>query len=277
MAETAFTRPRARRAASGRHRIRTLTHLLEPALFALALLALWELVVGVGLVSADVVASPTEIVRAFADDVQSRELWDGVWETVRSWAIGMAIVVAAAVPLGMLLGGSRLAYHASHLTVEVLRTIPSIAALPFLILLLGAGSELTVVLVVLSAFWPLLIQTMYGVHDVDPVALQTGRIYGLGPLGRFRRIVLPSALPYVATGVRLSAVLGMIMAIGASLIAGGSGLGYEIGLAQNNGDTPLMYARIAVAGLLGLAVTGGLTLVERRLLRWHVSQRGAPS
>jgi NitT/TauT family transport system permease protein len=260
----------ARRAG---HPGRRVARALEPALVTLGVLAVWELVVRVGLVSDGVLSAPTAIVGKLADDLQGAELWDGVWETVRSWAIGMGLVIATAVPLGLLLGGSRIAYRGSRLTVEFLRTIPSIAALPFLILLLGAGSKLTVVLVVLSAFWPLLVQTMYGVHDVDPVTRQTGRVYGLGRLAQFRRIVLPSALPYVATGVRLAAVLGMIIAIGASLVAGGSGLGYEIGQAQNNGQIALMYARIVVAGLLGVAVTAGLLAGERRLLHWHPSQR----
>jgi len=245
----------------------------EPALTVLLFVAVFELCAVAHVAGKDVLPTVPNIASAFWTDVTHAEIWNATWITVRSWVIGMAIVTAIAIPAGFLMASSRVAYHGSHLTVEILRTVPSIAALPFLVLVYGIGTKLTVVLVVLAALWPLLLQTMAGARDVDPIALDTGRSYGLGRIRQFRQIVLPSALPYVATGVRISATIGLLLAIGTSLYAGGQGLGNEITVAQSEFKTPLLFARVFFSGLLGLMVYYVLISVERRLLAWHPSHR----
>jgi ABC-type nitrate/sulfonate/bicarbonate transport system permease component len=116
---------------------------------------------------------------------------------------------------------------------------------------------------------------MYGVQDVDPIARETARVYGLGRFRIFRLVVAPSAAPYVATGLRLSGVTGMILAVAATLLIGGKGLGAAIAEAQQTGQIPQMYDRIFMAGLLGVVVTLVLRAIERRFLRWHPSTRAA--
>lgn len=255
--------------------MRSLRSAAEPVLAVLAVLALWELVARAGVLSDDALPPVTGVIGALVDDLQTGMLWSNVGSTMGAWAVGLVIVVVLAVPLGVALGTSAYVYDATHLTVEFLRTIPSIAALPVLVLLYGVGFQLTVLLVTLTAMWPLLIQTMYGVRDVDPVALETGRVYGLRGRGQFARIVLPSALPYVATGLRISGVMALILAVASSLIAGGDGIGAAIASAQRAGDASLLYARIVVTGLLGVLVTFTLLRLERRALHWHPAHREA--
>jgi ABC-type nitrate/sulfonate/bicarbonate transport system permease component len=245
----------------------------EPALTVLFFVALFEVFAVTEVAGKDVMPTVDQIASAFWGDVTHQELWNATWITLRSWLIAMGIVVAIGVPGGLLIGASQLAYRGSHLTIETLRTIPSIAALPFLVLVYGVGAKLTVILVVLAALWPLLLQTMAGARDIDPVARDTGRSYGLGRFDQFRRIVFPSALPYVATGIRISATIGLLLAIGTSLYAGGQGLGNEITVAQGEFKTSLLFARVFFAGLLGLVLYYVLINVERRLLSWHPSYR----
>lgn len=246
---------------------------LEPALVLLAIFAAWEAATRGGLFDPREIPAMTTILGELIADVQTSELWKATWETAWASLLGLLIAIAAAIPIGMLLGSYSPAYRAVRLLVEFVRPIPMVATLPLLILLYGTGVRLAMVLVVVTAFWPVLVQTMYGVQDVDPVARDTGRAYGLGTARRFVQIVLPSALPYIATGVRLSALLALVVAIGASLVAGGAGLGAAIGNAQGAGEVALMYARIIVAGLLGLVVALAVAQLERRLLHWHHSHR----
>jgi ABC-type nitrate/sulfonate/bicarbonate transport system permease component len=117
------------------------------------------------------------------------------------------------------------------------------------------------------------VQTLYGVRDVDPVADQTARCYGLGRLARIRYVLWPTAQPYVATGIRLAASVALILAVTAELVIGSPGLGQEITTAQAGGATALVYGLILVTGLLGLAVNVGLRALERRVMAWHVSVR----
>jgi NitT/TauT family transport system permease protein len=255
-----------------RHRYGTLLRYAEPALVVASLLATWELLTRAGVLRRQDIPPVTTIVGRFVSDVQTRVLWDAVAQSVGAWAAALGLVIIIAIPLGLLLGSSRRAYEATHLTLEFLRTIPSIAALPLLIFIFGVGFRLTVVLGILTALWPLLIQTTYGVHDVDPVARETGRVYGLSRSQQFTRIVLPGALPYIATGLRLSGGIALIVSIATSLVVGGEGLGKLIASAAQNGQTELMYARILLTSLVGLAVAYTLMRLERRALQWHPSQ-----
>jgi len=245
----------------------------EPFLCLIGALAIWEIASRSGLVYEHAVPPPTRVASALTDDVQQHYLWQSVWLTLKQWAIGMAIVVAIAIPIGTVLGLSKAASRLVTTTLEFIRAIPSIAALPILILLYGIGFKLVVVLIILGAVWPLLIQTMYGVRDVDPIARDTARVYGLGRTRIFKLVVVPSAAPYVATGLRLAGVTAMILAIAATLIVGGGGLGAAIAGAQQSNRIPQMYDRIFVAALLGAVITLILQAFEGRLLRWHPSLR----
>ena len=109
--------------------------------------------------------------------------------------------------------------------IEFLRPIPSAALIPLLFLTLGTNLKSEVFLAAFGAFWPLLVQTIYGVRDVDPVALETARSFGLGRLERLYRITLPSAVPYIATGLRISSTVALILAFTAELFMGTPGLG----------------------------------------------------
>jgi len=246
---------------------------VEPTLAVVALALVWELASRTGILPREDFPPVTHIASAWFHDIVGPELWAGIAASMTAWAIGMAIVVVVGVPLGMLLGTSKISYQMSYLTLEFIRTLPAIAALPLLLFIYGIGQELTVALVVLAALWPLLIQSMYGMHDVDPIAVSTARVYGVGRTRRFFLVDLPSCMPYIATGLRISGTFGLIFAIAASLLVGGEGLGAAMTNAAMVGDRALLYARVLTTGLLGLAVTFALVLLERRTLRWHSSQR----
>jgi ABC-type nitrate/sulfonate/bicarbonate transport system permease component len=164
--------------------------------------------------------------------------------------------------------------EATASTIEFLRPIPSVALIPLAVLLYGSALRSVLLLVVYAAFWQVLIQTLYGVQDVDPVADDTARSYGLGTWARIRHVLWPTALPYVMTGVRLAAAVALILAITGELVIGAPGLGARIAVAQNSQAVPEMYALIVVTGLLGLLINVGARAVERRSLAWHHSVRG---
>jgi ABC-type nitrate/sulfonate/bicarbonate transport system permease component len=119
-----------------------------------------------------------------------------------------------------------------------------------------------------------LIQVVYGVQDVDPVARETARSYQLGRAARLRYLVWPTALPYVMTGVRLGAAVALILAVtGELVIGGGVGLGAAIATAQSGNAVPTVYALVIFTGLLGVVVNLAARALERRILGWHASVR----
>ena len=248
----------------------------EPALVVLCVIGGWELLTRTGVLPAQDLPPATVIGAAFIGDIQQLRVWEALGATLASWAIGLAASIIVGIPAGLLLGSSRLSYLLFQPSLEFIRTIPSIAALPLLILLLGTrGLELAAAMTFFGAVWPIVIQTMYGVRDLDPTTMDAGRAYGLSRLQLFTRIVLPSALPYIATGLRLGAVVGLLLSVAASLIAGGKGIGFLIVNASFSGVPELVYARIVLTGIMGLGVTLTLVAIESRLLFWHASHRRA--
>ena len=155
-----------------------LLHRAEPVLVVLGLVLAWEIATRSGVLPGQDFPPATEIASALGADLAGAERWGGIAASMSAWALGMILVIVVGVPVGMLLGASEPSYRASRLTLEFVRTLPAIAALPLLLFIHGIGQELTVTIVVLAALWPLLIQSMYGMRDVDPVAVATARVYG---------------------------------------------------------------------------------------------------
>jgi ABC-type nitrate/sulfonate/bicarbonate transport system permease component len=212
-------------------------------------------------------------VRALWSLVTTGAFWSAFGRTVRGWALGLAIATALAVPIGIVLGSFELAARAFRVPIEFLRPIPSAVLIPVLFLTLGTNIKSEIFLATFGAFWPLLVQTMYGVRDVDPVALDTARSFGLGRLERLYRVTLPSSVPYVVTGLRISSTVSLILAFTAELFMGIPGLGQKLGVAYSFGLEDQVYAYAIAVGFLGLAIHWTFSALERRALRWHPSQR----
>ena len=245
----------------------------EPFLAVIALALLLEIVGRTGMVDPDRIPPTSRILDTLATDLQGETLQAAVWETFWTWMVGMVLATIVAVPTGILLGYSRILDASTFLTREFFRSVPTVTAIPFLILLFGVTPKLIIVLVVFSAAWPLVIQTVAGLEDIDPVTRDTARIYGLGPLAQFTKVVFPSALPQILTGFRLATGLGLAVSVAASIFAGGSGIGAAINSAANSGRADLMYGRILLIGLIAMCVSLALSRIERRALHWHPSTR----
>jgi ABC-type nitrate/sulfonate/bicarbonate transport system permease component len=240
----------------------------------LTFLAIWELVSRAEVVNSRYLPPPTEVFGALVDAFGTSRLWSAVAYTMRGWAVGLAIAATGGVVLGVAIGMSRFLRRATRSTIEFLRPIPSVALVPAAVLLYGTSMRATLLLVVYATFWQVLIQTLYGTVDVDPVADDTARSFGLGRLARVRHVVWPTALPYVMTGLRLGAAVALILEITGELVIGGGGLGEQIALAKTGGAVPQVYALVIVTGLIGIAINLLARAVERTALSWHVSIRG---
>lgn len=237
------------------------------------LVACVQLLVVTDVIDERVFPRPTSIGSELWDDVQQGSFWESVLRTLEGWALGLGLAIVLAVPLGIAIGSSASAYRSVRFAVDFVRPIPSIALLPLFILLFGIGMSLKTYLVALGCFFPLFFQTMYGVQSVDPIALETARAYRLGPVMRFAFVSLPGATPMIATGLRISASIALLLAVGTEMVVGVPGIGYDIYRAQYAGQRPAAFALIAASGVLGVLMAIGFNRLERITLRWHPSQR----
>jgi ABC-type nitrate/sulfonate/bicarbonate transport system permease component len=236
-------------------------------------LALWEAAVRSGALSDTSFPPMTDTLAELGRQLGTGAFWTALANTLQGWALGLGLAILLAVPAGILVGSSRLAYRALRVPIEFLRPIPSVALIPLAVLVYGSGLESKVFLAAFAATWPLLMQTLYGVQDVDPIATDTARAFGFGRGARLRRVTLPSAVPYIATGVRISSAVALILAVTAELVIGAPGLGRAINTARAGGVPDLMYALTIATGLLGWALNVVLSKIEARALHWHPSHR----
>jgi NitT/TauT family transport system permease protein len=256
--------------------------LLSPRLFrgligVAVLVAILEVLTRAELVNPRYLPPASSVLVATARILVDLEFLGDVAATLAAWAVGMAIAVAVAVPLGLALGLSRRSYAAAAAAIDFLRPIPSVALIPLAILLFGRGLDMKVALIVYASSWPILFNAIYGARQVDPVAIETARVFGFGRMAVLWRTVLPSALPFISTGIRVAAAIALILAISAELIAGGSaGVGtWMLVQSQAGSRREDVYAGIVVAGLLGLAINAIFVVIERRLFFWHPRLRPA--
>ncbi|URM95555.1 ABC transporter permease subunit [Actinomadura madurae] len=221
------------------------------------------------------VPGPMEIGSRLWSSPADEDLMRSVGVTLRSWAAGLLLSVAAGVLLGGLLGSSDFVHRSARGFFDFCRSVPPVALIPLAVLTLGTGFSMKILLIVWVCVWPVLLQTMAGVHDVEPQAKEVGRTLRMSRTQAMRWIVLPSTLPYIGTGIRIAAVMALLVSIGAELLAGADGLGLELYRAQTSSDHAGVWTCVAMAGLLGVVVTGVFTLAERRLTRWQPDRRGS--
>ncbi|WP_431976454.1 ABC transporter permease [Micromonospora haikouensis] len=245
--------------------------ILLGAVGLLGFLVVWQLIPTLGLVDPHYLPSVTDVFGWLSQEVRDLAFWRRLRLTMTSWAIGLTVATLAAVALGTVVGMVPFLRRATHTTVEFLRPVPSVALIPLAVLMFGLQMRAALVIIVYAAFWQVFVQVIYGVADVDAVARDTARSFGLTRRERLRYLVLPTALPYLMTGLRLGAAVALILAVTAEMVIGNPGLGRMIELSRTAGDAVGLYGLVVVTGTLGLLVNVVFRVIERRSLAWHQS------
>jgi NitT/TauT family transport system permease protein len=182
---------------------------------------------------------------------------------------GFAIGAALALPLGLFMGAKPAVYELFNPVLQVLRPIPPIAFIPLAILWFGLGNAPAFFLISLGAFFPILMNTIAGVRNVDSIYLRAARNLGASEWTLFRRIMIPAAMPYILAGVRIGIGVAFIVVIVAEMIAVNAGLGYRILEAREYFWSDKVIAGMITIGLAGLGIDFFMNLLNARLLRWH--------
>jgi ABC-type nitrate/sulfonate/bicarbonate transport system permease component len=264
------------RVPDGAHRVSPRMRVPDAALPWLSVagvLVLFDVLPRIGVLPENHFPPISETLVTLGEQLGEATFWEAVGNTLQGWALGLGIAAALAIPIGIVVGSSRLLYRALRGVIEFLRPIPSVALIPLAILIYGTGLQSKVFLAAFASFWQLLVATLYGVQDVDPVATDTARSFGFSRAQRLFRVTLPSAVPYIATGLRIASAVSLILTVTAELVIGAAGLGQSINVARQGGNVELMYALIISTGILGVLLNGIFVRAERRVLRWHPSQR----
>ncbi|MEO7496877.1 MAG: ABC transporter permease [Massilia sp.] len=183
--------------------------------------------------------------------------------------VGFAVGAGLALPLGLSMGSSRAMYAWLNPLMQVLRPIPPIAYIPLAILWFGLGNAPAVFLIALGAFFPVLMNTIAGVRHVDGIYIRAARNLGASQRTMFMQVMLPAAVPYILSGVRIGIGTSFIVVIVSEMIAVNNGLGFRILEAREYFWSDKIIAGMISIGLLGLAIDIGMNKLNNHLLRWH--------
>jgi ABC-type nitrate/sulfonate/bicarbonate transport system permease component len=221
----------------------------------------------------DSVAAPSATFAALAEGMSSGALSGEIGTTLASYAEGFALAVVTGVVLGVAIGSSRTLLAASSVVIEFLRPIPAVAFIPLAILFFGLGLPMRRFVIAYAAVWPILLNTLYGVRGTDRVLHDVARTSGVGGLGALARVTLPAALPSIATGVRVSASIALLVAVTAEFVTGTEGIGAYMQRQQFAYRLPELYAAVVLVGVLGYAINALLRAAERRVVFWVGEER----
>ncbi|HEY9369512.1 ABC transporter permease [Streptomyces sp.] len=263
------------RAARVRQAVRQLTSLLvtgatKSAAIA-ALLLLWETAPRLDLVDRTFLPPFSEIAAAWWVLAADGQLADNTYASlVRSFS-GFGLALAVAVPLGLSIGWYRPVADLLGPLLEVFRNTAALALLPVFVLLLGIGETSKISIVVYACTWPILLNTISAVRHVDPTLLKLAKSMDLSAPRLFQKVILPSAVPVMFTGIRLAGAVSILVLVAAEMIGAKAGLGYLINASQYNFAIPQMYAGIITISAIGVTFNQLLVAVERRLSSWRVS------
>lgn len=221
---------------------------------------------------ADVPPLSTSLVR-LTELAVDQEFWNAVRDTLVNTGIGLLMTVAIGIPVGLLIGLNRRASLSTGSLIDFCRFLPAVALLPLVLLLFGATRTTVVCLVVISAIWPMIIQSIYAAQQSDSVLRQVSKTFHLTRADIWTSIYLPSATPFIFTGLRVSASIALLLSISVEFLGGAPGIGKMLNSALVNNHPATVFALVLVSGGLGMLLNTILHYTQRRLLGWHPSVR----
>jgi NitT/TauT family transport system permease protein len=257
---------RAERVAAERRHRRALINLAIRLVSLAIALGLWEL--AAQNVDPVLFTSPSKVAVAAYKMVLSGELWTYLWPSLVVLAIGFAFAVVFGIGMGLLLARFWVLDVALTVYITFLYSIPSVALVPLIVLWAGFDTTAKVIILFLFAFFPMVINTYQGVKSVDPKLLEVGRAFRCSERQLWANIVIPAALPFIVTGLRLAlgrALIGMVLA---DLYTAISGIGYLIVRTASTYQVDKMFVPIVTLGLLGVTFTALLRLMEKYVAPW---------
>lgn len=191
--------------------------------------------------------------------------------SVRNILAGFALSVVVGVAVGMLLGGSRVLRELTLPVIDFLRAVPNAAIVPCLLLIFGFSAGTRILVVFLSAVWPILLGAIDGVLSADPRQGELARAYRIPPVLRFFRITLPGASPQILAGVKVGLTVSIVVVVISEMFGATDGLGYFIIASQRQFDIAGVWMGTIAIAAVGYLLNTAFALVQKRLLRWHPS------
>ncbi|WP_051407891.1 aliphatic sulfonate ABC transporter permease SsuC [Mesorhizobium sp. L48C026A00] len=249
--------------------------LLAPWALPIGILVVWEIASRSGIMSTRLLPAPSAVAAAFWESLRNGSLLTHAAISTERALKGLVIGGGIGFVLGVLAGISRPAETAFDSSMQMLRNVPHLAMIPLVILWFGIGEEAKIFLVAVGTAFPIYLNTFHGIRTVDVRLIEMARVYGLGRLALFWRVILPGALPSILVGLRFSLGIMWLTLIVAETISASSGIGYMTMNAREFLQTDIVVLGIIVYALLGKLADFITRKIETRALAWHPAYQPA--
>lgn len=234
----------------------------------LLLLAAWEIAPRAGLIDGTFLSPFSEVAAALGELAVNGQLAEHVQASLMRSLSGFVLAVLFGVPVGVLIGWYKVVSDVLTPLVQLFLNTAALALLPVFVLILGIGEASKIAIVFYACTWPILLNTISAVRNVDPTLLKLGKSLDLPATQLFGKVILPASVPTIFTGLRLAGAAAIVVVIAAEMVGAKAGLGYLINDSQYNFAIPNMYAGIVAISIVGVGFNQLLAFAERRLTRW---------
>jgi NitT/TauT family transport system permease protein len=241
---------------------------LRQLLGVIVFLLIWEVMPRAGLVDPAFIPPFSKVIRTFRELIVTGELGIHVAVSLQRSLIGFGLGLLIAIPLGLIVGWfKKFEFYVDPL-FQTFRQISTIALLPIFMFIFGIGEISKVAIVFWGVQWAVLLNTISGVKNVDPLLIKSAKSMCVSPFTLFVKVILPSAFPSIFTGIRLSATTSILILTAAEMMGASKGLGFLLFDAEVKYQVPKMYASIIAMAIIGLIVNYSLQALEKRITRW---------
>jgi NitT/TauT family transport system permease protein len=247
---------------------------VKQSIAILLLLILWEITPRIGLVDSTFFPPFSKVAESWWGLVISGDMYAHFQASIFRSLLGLGLAILIAIPLGLVIGWYPLANEFLNPVLELFRNTAALALLPVFILLLGIGETSKVSIVLFACTFPILLNTINAVRNVDPLLIKSAKSMGLPSYKLFYKVILPASIPTIFTGIRMAGSSSILVLIAAEMVGAKEGLGYLINYTQQNFQIPQMYAGIITISLLGLAINYFLVSLERKFSIWKTNPNG---
>ncbi len=237
------------------------------------ILIIWQIVCDRGIVSPTSMASPARLIQTVQEEISKGTFLQNIWTSFVRVMEGFLLALIASLSLGILIGLSRTAERVTKLVLQILKPIPPIAWIPLAILWFGIGEPSKIYIIFYGAFFPMLINTVDGIHNIDPKYLELAKVYEIERFRLIRKIILPGALPSILSGVRVGLGNAWVSVVAAEMIAATRGIGYMLSNGRSLSRPDWVILAMLLIGIVGKFMDDFLSFIFSKVMRWKAEPK----
>jgi sulfonate transport system permease protein len=252
------------------NRFYQLQSVIIAAIIPILILVYWKIASDTGIINQNIFASPKSVISILKEMLENGKYEKNVLASLQRVAEGYLIGAVLGFLLGTFIGLYKNVNRAFVAVIGILRPIPPIALIPFFILWLGIGETAKITVIAIGSFWPVLLNTMQGIQEADKKLLEVADVFGKSKLTMFVKIVLPSAVPAIFTGLRLGISQAWTCVVTAEMIAASAGVGFMIQYARELSQPDLLFLGIITIGVIGVVIDLLMLFLQKKIVYWKV-------